>query len=70
MSKWKIEASAVVGVRFEVEAEDEDEANEKALVLAKQIQGTMTGGLAVPSGVRLGWTGVDTLTWDETEEVG
>jgi len=70
MSKWKIEASAVVSLRFDVEAEDEDEANDKALELAKQIRGTMKGGLSVPTGVHLGWPGADTLTWEDTEEGG
>jgi hypothetical protein len=67
MSKWKVEASAVVGLRFDVEAENEDESYKRAWDLVKQVRGNMKGGISIPTGVILAWPCIDELVWGDTE---
>jgi hypothetical protein len=66
--KWKVNASATVSLLFEVEADDIDDAEEKAMEMAKRIKVAMNGGLVLPSGVTLGWPSVDMFDWDDVEE--
>jgi len=66
MGKFKVRATATVDVEVRVEARDEDEANDLALLIVKQIRCDANGGIAVPKDASIEWPASDMLEWYET----
>jgi hypothetical protein len=66
MATFKVRATASVDLEFQVEAGDEDEANEKAAAMAKRIRSDARGSVDLPRDAIMAWPTADMLEWYET----